>query len=509
MRTVRRRAARVLAVALVLAGCSAPRPRGTRIQWIVSAPVPAFAPGASGVPVRDALERLLTRGLVDEDASGRIVPSAAARWAWSDDRRTLTFHLRRPLAFVDGTPCTSHDFVRALTAALAGPAGVTHAWLLRSVAGVDPARVARGHAVTPAIAAPDESTLVITLAQPDSLLLTALALPGLAPAWSASSRGWQGAVGTGPYRVATFAPERWLLLRAVPGDQPDSIEVRFVRAPGRVVGLLRDGAQLVWPVPPVLATAPLPEHTRRATARPSPPRRLVLVLHRERLPTARREVREQLVRAIHRAAVLAALGARGGPVEEWFPGGGRYEPPIEGESPEAVPMRPFHAEIRYDPAGEVGSVVRLLQADWSRSGLDIELEPVTGDPPTGGWPGPGATMALVCWSPPLNTAACELAGVVAPPRGPALDGLDTGWRVPDWNVWQPLRARVRRDSTLADDPGRLQQRVDQERVVNPLAELQWWWIERDGMTVPVHPRYGPECARITSVGAVSRRRLGH
>src|SRR5512145_3118181 len=87
-----------LVVALVaLAGCAQPTARVVTREWWVGRPLPEFYPAGPRDEVRWSLERLLTRGLVEEDASGTIVPAAAGRWVFAPDSLKLTFHLRRDL----------------------------------------------------------------------------------------------------------------------------------------------------------------------------------------------------------------------------------------------------------------------------------------------------------------------------------------------------------------------------------------------------------------------------
>src|SRR6266545_4139767 len=93
-----------LALALLLGGasCGARPPRIVTCAWWVGRSPPAFDPGGPPDATRWALERLLTRGLVEEDGEGRIVPVAAARVRVSRDGLAVTFHLRRGLRFTDG-----------------------------------------------------------------------------------------------------------------------------------------------------------------------------------------------------------------------------------------------------------------------------------------------------------------------------------------------------------------------------------------------------------------------
>src|SRR5262245_43070518 len=182
---------RVARVALVFAGClawlanagcaRAPEPRFS-VTWLVGRDAPMFDPGAPPDPLRWSLERLLGRGLLDEDSTGTPVPGAAERYDVTADGLTYTFHLRPNLHFGDGSPCASEDFRLAIESSLNRLDHSTHAWLLNALVGVDHVRA--GRPLPPlGIATPDPSTLVLRLARPDSLLPKKLALPGVAVPW--------------------------------------------------------------------------------------------------------------------------------------------------------------------------------------------------------------------------------------------------------------------------------------------------------------------------------------
>jgi len=49
--------------------------------------------------------------LVKVDEELQAVPNVAERWEWSEDRRTITFHLRRDGRWTNGDPLTAHDYV--------------------------------------------------------------------------------------------------------------------------------------------------------------------------------------------------------------------------------------------------------------------------------------------------------------------------------------------------------------------------------------------------------------
>jgi len=127
--------------------------------------------------------------LIDIDENLNFVPRLATAWAWSDDNRTLTFTLRADAQFHDGTRFDA-DAARAnLERALALPESMRKGELVS----VD------------TVQAPNPTTLVLRLKQPDATLLAQLtdrAGMMLAPA---SFAGDTAAVGrapvcSGPYR---------------------------------------------------------------------------------------------------------------------------------------------------------------------------------------------------------------------------------------------------------------------------------------------------------------------
>jgi peptide/nickel transport system substrate-binding protein len=57
----------------------------------------------------EMMENMLFEPLVRYDEHLQIRPALAQSWEFSDDRRALTFHLRRDVVWSDGQPTTAHD----------------------------------------------------------------------------------------------------------------------------------------------------------------------------------------------------------------------------------------------------------------------------------------------------------------------------------------------------------------------------------------------------------------
>jgi peptide/nickel transport system substrate-binding protein len=96
--------------------------------------------------------------LIDIDAKLNFVPQLATSWAWSDGDKTLTFKLRDDVVFHDGSKFDAAAAKANLDRAMTLPDS-TRRSEITSIASV---------------AAPDATTLVLTLKQPDATLLASL-----------------------------------------------------------------------------------------------------------------------------------------------------------------------------------------------------------------------------------------------------------------------------------------------------------------------------------------------
>lgn len=492
-----------LALGLLTAGCSGRAERaGTRFNWVVAKPQPAFDPHGAPEPVRWSLERLLTRGLIEQDSSGRIVPAAALRWNVSDEGRTYTFQLDSALAFTDGAPCRSRDFARALAGGLNRTDHSTYNWLLGAVRGVE--QVRPGKPVGPlGIETPDSTTLVLRLSNPDSMLLEKLAVPGASSAWAERppAPGWRGAVGLGPYRIAVSEPARLVLVLAVPRTpwRPDTVGVRFMLGSARPLASMRAGSvDLLWPVPERLIGEPLPASYRIHTAEADPPRRLLLVMRADLPPTSRSATRFALAHAINRAGLVRTLGASGQELTEWLAGAGPFDFPALDATEVATWMEraklghSFHLPVVFDADGTGATAARVLQGEWSRLGIYLELRPLRGATLASRLLQGGAHLMLVETQPLVHSPVAELAALVMPMRGPPVGHFRTGWRTREFDPW--IVPGAHGTGSAAFDASESQRRLAEERVALPIARLSWVWIQREGaLSMGFHPRFGPEC----------------
>lgn len=497
---VRAPAAVMIALALVAScGCGGRRstPTAERYAWVIGRVPPAFDPDGPPDPTRWALERLLTRGLVREDSAGAIVPAAARAVSVSDDSLVYTFRLPGDLAFTDGSPCRSAHFRTGIEGGLARTDHATKSWLLAALRGVD--RVRAGRALPPlGIETPDDTTLVLRLARPDPLLLARLAVPGASDAWvSREADGFDTAIGLGPYRVLhADSTRRMVFVRH--GSRapmpPDTIDIRFLAGGARVRSYLRQvEVDLAWPLPPALLTEALPPGYRIASCPARPPRRLLLVMRADLPPTTRPDARHALAHGLNRAAISQQLGERASETGSWIEGAPTFDfPRLDGEEArlrmeEGRLGRSFHVDLAYDADGTGAEVAPLLQGEWARIAIYVDLIPLRGQRWREERASGRAHLLLVESQAPVAASAAELATLVMPLRGPAVGGIRTGWRTRDLD-----RVLSGSEDPTAEEAAAIQRRLEQDRIVVPLADLPWVRVVRAGAPERAcHPHFGP------------------
>jgi peptide/nickel transport system substrate-binding protein len=121
-------------------------------------------PHKTGFAISDQVNNLLGGSLVAMDKDGKIVPFLAEKWTISTDGKTYTFTIKKGVKFHNGNPLTAKSFVYTFNRAK------------------DPATkaTASGSMLGPVtkIEAPDDNTLVMTLAAPNFWMMSTLASGG-------------------------------------------------------------------------------------------------------------------------------------------------------------------------------------------------------------------------------------------------------------------------------------------------------------------------------------------
>ena len=526
---VRTVALATLAVLVLSPGCARrPSPPVSSLTWFSGRARPAFDPDGAPDALRFALERHLSRGLVERDSSGRIREGIASEIECSEDSLTWTFRLPASLRFTDGTPVTSADVREALIAGLGRDDHATRSWLLSAVRGVSQVRAGRP-LPTLGIDAPDERTLVLRLAVRDRRLLEKLAVPGVATPWKQRTGGWADAVGVGPYRLVTAPDERSMtLVAAAPAAGVaatlDTLHVRFGGGAARARSILRQGlTDVLWPVPPGLLDQPLPSGwsvDRRAAvpARDDCCSSCVPTCRPPRgSPCASRWRTRSIARScsVHsaRAPSRCAAGCPGRDAISTGRGSRRRSRERSGERRNWLPVRhgrtgPLVPESHHltaaldaDLAGAL--VLPALQRQWEQAGHYVDTRSLRGQAAgVQALRAAAAQVHLVESQALLPGLEPEIALLVMPLRGPAVGAYRTGWRTRDFD-----RHLTALGTAPGPDPDQVQSELAEDRIVLPLAGLPWQYAFRELAGAPrVHPAYGPHWTRPAGLAAVPRSR---
>lgn len=184
--------------------------RGATVLYASGADLESINPLFTAVhPLAKQVQRyVLLTTLVRYDSALVHEPYLARRWAWSADRRTLTFTLFPGLLWHDGRPTVARDVAWTLRAARDPATGYPRLTDLTAITAVD---------------TPDDSTVVVRFGAPQARLpdvLTDLAiLPShlldTVPIARLRRAAWnEHPVGNGPFRFVAHEPHRrWVFER--------------------------------------------------------------------------------------------------------------------------------------------------------------------------------------------------------------------------------------------------------------------------------------------------------
>jgi peptide/nickel transport system substrate-binding protein len=255
---------------------------------------PRYATDSVGLRVT----RLVHAGLVRLDANTlEPEPYVARTWRWID-ARTLDVELRDDVRFHSGAPLTAHDVVATLRAFASPDVQSRHARVVEAIESAEE----RG---------PHE--LVVRLAHEHATLLTDLELPILRADQAASPPDPSGARldGLGPYAVSLVERGQVLLAPADAGAcarPAHAIAIRTVHDENaRALRLYAGRGDVALNlVSPTLLPAMNDREGLAVTSRPGA-NLTYMIVHHERPPLDRDEVRRAISLAIDRTTITAAL----------------------------------------------------------------------------------------------------------------------------------------------------------------------------------------------------------
>jgi peptide/nickel transport system substrate-binding protein len=357
-----------------------------------------------GIPLRQVYDTLVYR----DPETQEFVPGLAESWSVSPDSLIYTFNLRRDVRFHDGTPFNA-EAVGANLDRITNP----DVGSLRAVFMLGPYT---GHEIV------DEFTIRLFLSEPYSPLLDSLSQVylGMASptAFNALSRDRYQfhQVGTGPFRFVEYVPGERLVIRRNPdyawgpsfyrpviGTSVDEVEFRFfTESPAsRAIALESGDAQVMGELLPSDARVLTGSAQIRLQPVAVAGQPLQFMMHTGRFPTNDIRVRQALILATNREAIVDAVFQRYSPVA-WGPLSANspfYDRGLRGAyAYDPIGAQNLLAEAGFTdtnddgfldfggavltvsmivpPWGLIPEVATLIQDQWRTIGVDLDLIPV-------------------------------------------------------------------------------------------------------------------------------------
>jgi peptide/nickel transport system substrate-binding protein/oligopeptide transport system substrate-binding protein len=308
-------------------------------------------------------------GLTRFTPDAKVVPGLARAWDVTPDGITYTFHLRTGVKFHDGRPLTANNvvasFQRVLDPATKGGRG----WPLYPIKGAEDYAGGKAKAIA-GMAAPNDSTVVITLKEPFSIFPKLLAMPvtSIIPDNPSADFG-QKPIGTGPWQFVEWRHDDYLRFAKNPNyfDGPpktDSLMARIIPEMSTATAEFQAGNVDVLNVPDEAGKSwqADPEKSKLLSSAPAL-RFWYVAINTTRGPLSDVRVRQALNYAVDVNTMLSQVMAGRGTVAN-----GVIPPSLGG----ADPNRKAYA---YD----VNKAKQLLAAAGHPNGIDLELWASTTD----------------------------------------------------------------------------------------------------------------------------------
>src|SRR5471032_2949821 len=180
-----------------LLSCANPPDANTLVMIIESSPT-NLDPRVGTDAQSERIDELIFDPLVHRDDHFNMVPWVAEKWE-TPDARTYIFHLRRGIHFHDGRPLTSRDVKWTLDSIRDGSLITLKTTTYKLVEHVD---------------APDDSTLIIHLSEPDGTLLYNVSdgAFGIVP-YGSDKQFSRNPIGSGPFLFVLQDPDNQVILQ--------------------------------------------------------------------------------------------------------------------------------------------------------------------------------------------------------------------------------------------------------------------------------------------------------
>lgn len=400
------------AALLLFAGCAGPERETTetslnRIVYGLTLQPSGIDPHINasselGIPLRQVYDTLVYR----DPATREFTAGLASSWSISDDQLTYTFTLRNDVTFHDGTPFNAQAVASTLDRITSPDTGSQRAVFMLGTY--------IGYTII------DDFTIQIRLSEPYSPLLDSLSQVYLgiaspkALAEYSRDRYQFHQVGTGPFRFVEYIPGERIVLRRNPDYRwgpafyspavagIDEIEFRFYTdAATRSLALSSGEAQIMGEIPPLDARTLANNSFIQLKQTPIPGQPLQFLINTRRFPTDNLAIRQALLYATNRNAIVDSIFQRFSSVA-WGPLSantlyfnrqliGAYEQNTaqaqtllqsagytDSNNDGILDIGGLDLEVSIivPSWGSVPEVAQLLQDQWRTIGVRVRLDPV-------------------------------------------------------------------------------------------------------------------------------------
>jgi len=302
-------------------------------------------------------------GLTRFTPDAKVEPALASRWDVTPDGLTYTFHLRTGVAFHDGSPFTAGNVVASWRRALDPKTRSGAAQFLFPVKGAKAFNAGAAKSIA-GLTVRDDSTLIVTLAEPLAIFTKMLAMPvaAVVPSNVPPNFG-ERPIGTGPWKLVEWKHDDYLLFAKNPSyfdgaPRTDSLRARIIAEPSTAVAEYESGNVDILEIPASEAADWVEDESKKPMLMSTPALELVYIgINTTRGPLADPRVRQAINYAIDVNRIIERLvGGRG------THAAGVVPPALGGFDSARAPY-PF------DPA----KAKQLLAAAGHPNGIDIEL----------------------------------------------------------------------------------------------------------------------------------------
>ncbi|MEL6236424.1 MAG: ABC transporter substrate-binding protein [Pseudomonadota bacterium] len=318
--------------------------------------------------------------LTTVDESGAVLPQLASSWEISEDGTVYTFTLVEGVSFHDGSAFDSADVVFTFERAMGEESVNPSKGIFGPVASVE---------------APDATTVVVTLSQPDAFFLFNIAQGDasiVAP--ETAETNTTTPIGTGPYKFDSWTRGDRLTLTSNPDHRAyndamiDTVTFRFVADPAAAVAALMTEEIDAFP------GMPAPETLEQFKADPrfdvvvgTTEGEVILALNNSKPPFDDIRVRQAVNYALDREAIIeGAYYGYGEPIGSFFPP--HHKSYIDLTGVYARDVEKAKALLAEAGAEDVTVTLRLphfpyakrsgeiIQAQLGEAGITVEIENV-------------------------------------------------------------------------------------------------------------------------------------